>query len=105
MSQRGPDPEAVRAWVEASCAAQGLPVTITDSTVLGRVAGLLGAPPRKGRGPTGAAPGSDLPDRGQAARIETVRASDGGGGDGQVVEHGGDDRMLPGEGQVLPAVA
>lgn len=39
------DADTVRAWVEASCAAQQLPVKVDDETVLARVAGLLGAAP------------------------------------------------------------
>lgn len=35
-------PDQVRAWVEATCAAQGLAVGVTDSVVIGKVAALLG---------------------------------------------------------------
>lgn len=36
-------PDALAAWVEASCASQGLAVKITDPTVVRRVGALLGA--------------------------------------------------------------
>jgi hypothetical protein len=36
-------PAEVTAWVQASCAAQGIPVKVTDVTVIRRVGVLLGA--------------------------------------------------------------
>ncbi|THJ00979.1 hypothetical protein E7Z54_11470 [Nocardioides sp.] len=39
------DEAALAAWVESSCAAQGVPVKVTDPTVVRRVGGLLGASP------------------------------------------------------------
>lgn len=36
-------PDEVAAWVIASCAAQGVPVKVTDVTVVRRVGVLLGA--------------------------------------------------------------
>jgi hypothetical protein len=62
-------PETLAAWVEASCAAQGVPAKVTDPTVVRRVGALLGAAPDSGsqggrgrkrsgtRPPGGAAPG------------------------------------------------
>ena len=38
----GPTPEAVQAWVAASCAAQGVPEKVTDPVVIRKVAVLLG---------------------------------------------------------------
>jgi hypothetical protein len=38
------DPSVVRRWVERTCAAQGVPVVVTDAVVLAKVATLLGAP-------------------------------------------------------------
>jgi hypothetical protein len=40
---RGFTPEEVKRWVEASCAAQGVPVKVTDTIVVRRVGMLLGA--------------------------------------------------------------
>lgn len=39
---KAPDPEVVRAWLERSCAAQGVPVKIADPRVIARVVTLLG---------------------------------------------------------------
>lgn len=41
----GLSPEAVAAWLSASCAEQGVPVLITDPHVLAKVAALLSPPP------------------------------------------------------------
>jgi hypothetical protein len=52
------DPLAVRRWVERSCAAQGVPVEVTDPSVLARVVVLLGGGRervRKSRAVVGAA--------------------------------------------------
>ena len=37
-----PGPEVARAWVERTCAAQGVPVKVTDPGVIGAVVVLLG---------------------------------------------------------------
>ena len=37
-----PDPEVVRAWVERTRAAQGLPEVLDDAVIVPRVAALLG---------------------------------------------------------------
>jgi hypothetical protein len=39
------DQRVLAAWVEASCAAQGVPVRVTDPGVLARVGVLMGAAP------------------------------------------------------------
>jgi hypothetical protein len=78
--------EAVREWVEASCAAQGVPLKVADTTVLSAVAELLGVRQVVRR--------SDAPDRGEAGRVELVEAAPAGSDD-DVIEHGRDDRMLP----------
>lgn len=41
--------DAVAAWLAASCAEQGVPVLITDSNVLAKVAALLAPPVAAGR--------------------------------------------------------
>lgn len=41
--------EDLAAWVAKSCAAQGVPVKVTDPTVVRRVAALLNARPRRER--------------------------------------------------------
>jgi hypothetical protein len=89
--------EQARVWAESSCAAQGRAVAITDPGVLSRVAGLLGAP--SGRqaagGPSMRAQASGSPDRFESARVEAVETF-ATGGDDDMVEHGFDDRVLPG---------
>ncbi len=39
----GLDVDAVRAWVERTCAEQGVPVFVADAALVGRVGSLLGA--------------------------------------------------------------
>ena len=41
VARAGPSPDRVRAWLEASCAAQGVPVVVTDALVLARVAEVI----------------------------------------------------------------
>jgi hypothetical protein len=56
MPRPVPPAEAVRAWVDASCAGAGLSVRVTDATVVAGVAALLGVAPRPaGGGPQRAA--------------------------------------------------
>ena len=61
-------------------------------------------PALAGGGPSGSGGRSGAPDRGEAARVELVVTGSGGGRDGDVVEDGGDDRVLPGQRQRLPAL-
>lgn len=95
-------PEALAAWVEASCAAQGLPVKVTDAGAVARVVTLLGGPLGSGRAQARSAStarprpalqpphGSDPVDVEPAAPV-CSRLDDG------VVEDGGHDRGLSGE--------
>lgn len=58
------DRQKLTAWVEASCAAQGVPVRVTDPGVIARIGVLLGAAPGTdgcGSGRSTAA-GSEPPD-------------------------------------------
>ncbi len=80
-----------RQWAERSCLDQGLPLKISDPRTLRDVAQLLGV----------ADADSDLPDGGEAVGVEAVVPSPTGA-DNDVVEVGGDDRVLPREGQVGP---
>jgi hypothetical protein len=105
MTREVPALEVVQAWVDASCSDAGLPVKVTDATVVVGVAAVLGvAPPRAGGAPSAQPPASQLPDGGEAAGVEAVEAS-AAGGDDHVVEDGGDDRVLPGQGQRFPEAA
>jgi len=99
-------PEVVRAWVEASCSAQGVPARVSDAAVVAAVAGLLGVafPPEGGGATSGLAADSDAPDRRETAGIEAVETP-APGADHEVVEHGGDDRVLAVQRETLPALA
>ena len=99
-------PEVVRAWVEASCAAQGLAVGVTDLGVVTQVAGLLGAPsrPQAGGEPSKRPRRSDTPDGTEPARVEPVEATTARTDD-KMVEDGGDDRVLPMQRESLPPFA
>jgi len=55
-------PEEVKQWVEASCAAQGVPVKVSDAMVVRRVGMLLGA-------------GSDAVGRADAGRAQAAPAA------------------------------
>jgi len=93
------DPAVVSAWVEGSCASQGLPVHVADLGILAQVASLLGVAPGPGRvAPRRTAPGSGAPDGREPGRIEAVVAPTRRC-DRDVVEDGGHDRVLPGERQ------
>lgn len=102
----GIDRDAVAAWVDASCAAQGVPVPVTDSGVLARVGVLL-----KGAGVAGvreAGPATPAlsagPDRNDADGVElagrTISRVHGG-----VIEHRANDRGLSTQRQGRPTGA
>lgn len=86
----------MRAWVEASCAAQGLAVKITDSATLAQVAVLLGAAPGKAGGRPAGRQLSEAPDGLETAGIKRVQTATARADD-DMVKHGGDDRVLAGE--------
>lgn len=99
------------AWVASSCAAQGVPVKVTDPTVVRRVGTLLGAAgsgsrgrKRSGTRDAAAAGSSVLPGDGDAAGVEHVD-SGGAWSDRDVVDQGSDDRVLSRQVEVRPGVA
>lgn len=100
--------EALATWVAASCAAQGLPVKVTDARVVERVRLLLGGEPDgAGRsaddaGPTGCR--LQAPDRRDSIRIKTS-GSGLARSDDSVVEDGADDGGLAVESEVRPLSA
>lgn len=98
---RGED--RLAAWVAASCARHGVPVRVTDAVVVARVAVLLGdaAPPRA---PLAVVAGLETPDRVGPVRVELAGASEAGG-DHDVIDDGGDDRVLPGQAELGPLTA
>ncbi len=69
--------ETVRAWVEVSCADQGIDVAITDRRVVEAVAVLLGATARPAAGGAPSTPHtrSDAPDMLETGGIEPVEAT------------------------------
>ena len=58
MTREVPAPEVVQAWVDASCSDAGLPVKVTDATVVAGVAALLGVAPRRAGGAPESSPAS-----------------------------------------------
>ena len=89
------DTEVMRAWLEASCAAQGIAVVVADAGMVARVGVLLrGGGVTAGRGATGVTPVPSAAPRGHdPERVETAPASLRRG-DGRKVEDRGDDRRL-----------
>ncbi len=94
MTAHGLTPAQVRQWVDSSCAAQGVPVVVTDLGVLTRVGVLLGG----GRGQAAARPPRRLqpPPGSNPVRVQTVPAGLRGGQDHGMVEDGFHDRRLAG---------
>lgn len=100
----------VAAWVAASCAEQGVPVKVTDPTVVRRVGALLGAAPdgararkRSGtRAPSGAR--SVAPHDAYPLGVEFPGAG-AAGADVGVVDEGFDDGVLSVEIQARPGAA
>jgi len=82
--------DVVRAWVERSCAAQGLPVKVSDPAVLHQVGVLFGR--------------SRPPAHLDALGVEAGPALDGAV-DGDVVDQGADDGALAGDREAVPLLA
>jgi hypothetical protein len=101
--------EAVRAWLEASCIAQGVPVVVTDAAVLSQVAVLVsgrgGRRTRQAqRAPVPHPPRSEPPVGLHAGRVQAARTWSAGGDDG-ILQQGGDDGVLTVQIQVGPLSA
>jgi hypothetical protein len=98
--------EQVHAWVARSCAEQGVPLLVTDVLVLERVRVLLTGTAGPGGRPAqnSARVRSQPPDRPHPVRVERAGAEDARCDDG-VIEHGADDRGLPGQVQPVPRSA
>src|SRR4051812_31876099 len=97
--------DELRAWVSASCAAQGVPVFVTDPAVLARVGSLLGgrpgAPARRASAEEAPRRRLQAPAHVDAGRVE-ASGSRGGWVDDDVVDDGFDDCGLSGQVQVGP---
>ena len=96
-------------WVARSCAAQGLPVKVSDARTVEQVRVLLSGQggrtaPARQRGRSAPAGRSQPPERPDPFGVEgsnaTCARSDHG-----VVQHGPDDRGLPGQVQAGPRSA
>lgn len=92
-----PPPDRVRAWLEASCAAQGVPFVVTDALVLARVAvlvsGAAGAPARRASAEDAPAARSQPPDGLDSLDVQRPR-SRSARGDHDVLDQGADDGGL-----------
>ena len=101
--------DVVRAWLEASCAAQGVPVVVTDAVVLSQVAVLLtgqgGRRTRQAqRAPALQQSMSEPPVGLHTGRVQAAGPGCTGGDDG-MIEQGGDDGVLTVQVQVSPLSA
>ena len=101
--------EAVAAWVTASCQAQGVPVKVSEARTVEQVrvlltgqAGRTAAARQRGRSaPAGRSQPPERPDPVGVEGSGATRARSDHG----VIEHGLDDRGLPGQVQVGPRSA
>lgn len=69
------DRDALRAWVEASCSAQGIPVVVTDPGIIAQVGGLVRLGGTRGGSRQGAQRvrrGSQAPSGNDPVRIDSV---------------------------------
>lgn len=91
------DREAVRAWLEASCRTQGVPVLVTDAGVVSQVRTLLAGRDAAGiRGAGPAAPARSVaPRRHDSGRVNALGPLDARA-DGGEIEDGSHDRRLAG---------
>ena len=104
-----PDPQAVAAWLKASCARAGVAVQVTDPLALRRISVLLGGEPgerprqaKRAARPRG--PSLQPPDRRDSTGVGASASPLGGGPDHQVVDDGPDDGGLPAEVEPGPAL-
>lgn len=90
----GLDLEALRAWVEASCALQGVSVFVADPLIVAQVGNLVGAgvPAVAPAGASGQ-PASQVPDGSDSVGVERATLFDRGVS-GRVVHDGGDNGRL-----------
>lgn len=93
MRGHGLTPAEVSQWVERSCAAQGVPVLVTDPGVLARVGVLIGGTRGK---PSGARDRLQPPLGNNPVGVQSVSAGLGRGLDDGVIEDGLHDRRLAG---------
>lgn len=99
-------PDQVEAWVQRSCADQGVALRVIDSDVIGHVSALFGSrgkgrpsAPRSGRRQGAAS--SKSPRGLDSVRVETLCPSSAGPNRG-VVEQRADDGYLPTQCELFP---
>ena len=93
MTAHGLTPAQVRQWVDSTCAAQGVPVMVTDLGVLARVGVLIGGTRRK---PSGGRDRLQPPLGSNPVRVQSGPSGLRGGQDHGVVEDGLHDGYLAG---------
>ncbi len=103
----GPDPQAVAAWLEASCSRSGLTVQVTDPLALRRIGALLGAdpgerPPRAERAARPRGRALQPPDGLDPVGVQPGTPHVSGGLDDDVIDHGPDNGGLPTEVEAVP---
>ena len=100
----GLTPEALAAWVTASCQAQGVPVKVTDPGTVDRVRVLLSGVPTESHAHARSARGDSVGERHRRQRGSTLAGSSvrapSARLDGRVVENSAHDGSLPVEVQV-----
>jgi len=100
--------DRLRAWVEASTSAQGVPLKVADPATVERVRALLTGGERRPGEARGACArdvarrGSEPPDGLNAVDVQALASRGDGGVDHDVVDDGLDDRGLAGEVEALP---
>lgn len=97
------------AWVTTSCHAQGVPVKVSEARVVEQVRALLTGQagrtaPARQRGRSAPAGRSQPPDRLDPGSVEGLGTPRSGADDG-VIQHGADNRGLPGQVQAGPRSA
>ncbi len=93
VTAHGLTPAQVRQWLVASCAAQGVPVVVTDLGVLSRVGVLIGGTRGK---PPGARDRLQPPLGNNPVRVQSVPTRLSRGHDDGVIENGLHDGRLAG---------
>ena len=93
MTAHGLTSAQVRQWVDSTCAAQGVPVLVTDLGVLARVGVLIGGTRGK---PPGARDRLQPPLGSNPVRVQAVPPGLRSGQDHRVVEDSLDDGRLAG---------
>lgn len=93
------DRDALMAWLEQSCAVQGVPVVISDTTALTQIGVLLRARDAARQPPAGGERSTrhlESPSGNHSTGVESGTAPSLAGFDGRVVKNSSDDSRLAG---------